>query len=173
MAMHKSEEVTGIAVSLNEELLKLGFEGGSTIIIIDKKTGDTEQWTGFSEDKSLKSCYVPSFNHPYHNALLNAWKTGEKFLVYTVAGDEKTDLDDHYFTTGYKDFPDNDKEWMREMESVTFSHAFMKYGAIHWGPDHLTEEQLLTLQRFSKVFEQSYTRFLDLKKAEAQTREAR
>ena len=172
MAMHKSEEVTGIAVSLNGELLKLGFEGGSTIIIIDKKTGDTEQWTGFSEDKSLKSCYVPHFNHPYAEAVLNAWKTGEKFLVYTVAGDEKKLLDDHYFSTGYKDFPDNDKKWMRAMESVTFSHAFMKYGAIHWGPDHLTEEQLRILQRFAKVFEQSYTRFLDLKRAEAQAREA-
>ncbi|HET9435034.1 MAG TPA: tetratricopeptide repeat protein, partial [Chitinophagaceae bacterium] len=45
MAMHKSEEVTGVAVSLNEELLKLGFEGGSTIIIMDKETGGTEQWT--------------------------------------------------------------------------------------------------------------------------------
>ena len=172
MAMHKSEEVTGIAVSLNEELMKLGFEGGSTIIIIDKKTGDTEQWTGFSEDKTLKSCYVPYFKHPYHDALLVAWKKEEKFLVYTLTGEEKKTIDEHYFATGYKDFPESDKKWMREMGSVTFSHAFMKYGAIHWGPDHLTEEQLRILQRFSKVFEQSYTRFLDLQKAESQVREA-
>jgi hypothetical protein len=173
MAMHKSEEVTGIAVSLNEELMKLGFEGGSTIFIIDKETGDTEQWTGFSEDKTLKSCYVPYFKHPYHDALLDAWKREEKFLVYTLTGEEKKIIDEHYFATGYKDFPESDIKWMREMRSVTFSHAFMKYGAIHWGPGHLTEEQLRILQRFSKVFEQSYTRFLDLQKAEAQTREAR
>jgi signal transduction histidine kinase len=172
MAMHRSEEVTGVAVSLNEELLKLGFEGGSTIIIMDKETGGTEQWTGFSEDKSLKSCSVPYFKHPCHDAQLNAWKNGEEFLVYTLAGDEKRSLDEHYFTTGYKDFPESDKRWMRQMESVTFSHAFMKYGAIHWGPGHLTEDQLRILQRFSKVFEQSYTRFLDLQKAEAQAREA-
>src|SRR6187431_3630215 len=76
MAMHKSEEVTGIAVSLNEELMKLGFEGGSTIIIIDKESGDTEQWTGFSEDKTLQSCNVPYFKHPYHDALLDDWKRG-------------------------------------------------------------------------------------------------
>ena len=172
MAMHRSEEVTGVAVSLNEELLKLGFEGGSTIIIINRESGDTEQWTGFSADKSLKSCFVPYFKHPCHEALLAAWKKGEKFLVYTVAGNEKKLLDEHYFTTGYKDFPESDKRWMRQMESVTFSHAFMKYGAIHWGPDHLTEEQMRILQRFSTVFEQSYTRFLDLQKAEAQTKEA-
>jgi len=172
MAMHKSEEVTGIAVSLNEELLKLGFEGGSTIIIIDKETGDTEQWTGFSEDKSLKSCDVPYFKHPCHDAQLNAWKRSEKFLVYTLTGKEKKTFDEHYFATGYKHFPESDKKWMRQMGSVTFSYAFMKYGTIHWGPGLLTEEQLRILQRFSKVFEQSYTRFLDLQKAEAQVREA-
>ena len=172
MAMHKSDEVTGIAVSLNEELMKLGFEGGSTIIIIDKETGDTEQWTGFSKDKTLQSCYVPYFKHPYHDVLLDAWKKEEKFLVYTLTGEEKKTIDEHYFATGYNHFPESDKKWMRQMGSVTFSHAFMKYGAIHWGPDHLTEEQLRILQRFSKVFEQSYTRFLDLQKAESQAREA-
>ena len=93
-------------------------------------------------------------------------------MVYTLTGEEKKTIDEHYFATGYKDFPESDKKWMRQMGSVTFSHAFMKYGAIHWGPGHLTEEQLRILQRFSKVFEQSYTRFLDLQKAEAQAREA-
>jgi len=173
MAMHKSDEVTGIAVSLNEELLRLGFaRGGSTIIIINRETGDTEQWTGFSEDKTLRSCFVPYLKHPCHDGLLNSWKKGEKFFVYTLQGDEKKALDEHYFATGYKIIPENDKKWMRELESVTFSHAFMKYGAIHWAYDHLSEEQLQILQRFSKVFEQSYTRFLDLQKAEAQAREA-
>ena len=35
-----------------------------------------------------------------------------------------------------------------------------------------TGEEKDILQRFAKVFEQTYTRFLDLQKAEAQTREA-
>ena len=126
MAMHKSEEVTDVAVSLNEELLKLGFAGGSTIIIIDPESGDTDQWTGFSENKSLQSCYVPCFDHPFHHALLRAWKKKDPFLVYTLAGKEKKTLDEHYFSTGYKDFPESDKKWMRAMEHVTFSHAFMK-----------------------------------------------
>ncbi len=172
MAMHKSEEVTGVAVSLNEELIKLGFDGGSTIIIIDKENGDTEQWTGFSEDKTVKSCDVPYFKHPYHDALLEAFKRGKSFLVYTLTGDEKRAFDDHCFATGYKDFPETDKQWMRGLGSVTFSLAFMKYGAIHWGHAKLTDEQLRIIQRFSKVFEQSYTRFLDLQKAEAQARES-
>ena len=36
----------------------------------------------------------------------------------------------------------------------------------------LAKDQISLLPRFAKVFEQAYTRFLDLKKAEAQAREA-
>ena len=173
MAMHKSQEITGIAVCLNDELKKLGFEGGSSIIIMNRENGDTEHWTGFAQNNFSKSCYVPYFEHPCHDAQLDAWKKEEKFLEYKLAGEEKRAFDEFYFTkSGYKDFPEEDKKWMTALESVVFSFAFMKYGAIHWGPENLTEEQSRILQRFSKVFEQSYTRFLDLQKAEAQAREA-
>ena len=58
------------------------------------------------------------------------------------------------------------------MESVTFSIAFLEHGALTWGPGAISEEAGMVLQRFAKVFEQTYTRFLDLQKAEAQAREA-
>ena len=173
MAMHKSEEVIGVASCLNDELKKLGFEGGATIIIMNGKNGDMDHWTGFAQNNYSKSCYVPYFKHPCQDAQLDAWKKDEKFLEYILAGEEKRSFDEFFFTqSGYKDFPEEDKKWMRALESVVFSFAFMKYGAIHSGPASLSEEQARVLQRFSKVFEQSYTRFLDLQKAEAQAREA-
>jgi signal transduction histidine kinase/short-subunit dehydrogenase involved in D-alanine esterification of teichoic acids len=173
MAMHKSEEVIGVASCLNDELKKLGFEGGATIIIMNGKNGDMDHWTGFAQNNYSKSCYVPYFKHPCHDAQLDAWKKDEKFLEYILAGEEKRSFDEFFFTqSGYKDFPEEDKKWMRALKSVVFSFAFMKYGAIHSGPASLSEEQARVLQRFSKVFEQSYTRFLDLQKAEAQAREA-
>jgi len=174
MAMHKSQEVTRVASCLNDELKKLGFEGGATIIIMNGENGDMEHWTGFAQNNYSKSCYVPYFKHPCHDAQLEAWKKNEKFLEYILAGEEKRSFDEFFFTkSGYKDFPEEDKKWMRALESVVFSFAFMKYGAIHSGPASLTEEQARVLHRFSNVFEQSYTRFLDLQKAEAQAREAR
>src|SRR5678815_248039 len=48
----------------------------------------------------------------------------------------------------------------------------MKHGAIMWAPYPATHDQLEILHRFAKVFEQTYTRFLDLQKAEAQAKEA-
>ena len=40
------------------------------------------------------------------------------------------------------------------------------------GGEKLTEEQQQVMLRFARVFQQTYTRFLDLQKAEAQAREA-
>ncbi|HET6767274.1 MAG TPA: ATP-binding protein [Chitinophagaceae bacterium] len=60
------------------------------------------------------------------------------------------------------------------LQSVILSTAFISYGAIQsLGAEPLSNENASILQRFAKVFEQTYTRFLDLQKAEAQTREAK
>ena len=59
------------------------------------------------------------------------------------------------------------------LESVILSTAFISYGALQaLGAEPLSEEKANILKRFAKVFEQTYTRFLDLQKAEAQAREA-
>ena len=59
------------------------------------------------------------------------------------------------------------------MERVVLSCAFTKNGMIQIGGfEPLSDTDALIIQRFAKVFEQTYTRFLDLQKAEAQTREA-
>ena len=175
MAMHKSEEVMDVAGSLLKELQKLEFAfGASSILIMDKESGDTEYWmAGFSRDKFPESYRLKYFQHPYHDALLKAWKSGEKFLVYTLEGKAKKAYDKVLFTqTGYKNIPAEEQKMMKAIPSVTYSIAFTTHGAIHWGPSPLVEEQDDVLQRFAKIFDQSYTRFLDLQKAEAQAREA-
>ena len=59
------------------------------------------------------------------------------------------------------------------LESVKLSTAFISYGALQSiGAEPLSKEKANILKRFAKVFEQTYTRFLDLKKAEAQARES-
>ncbi len=175
MAMHKSEEVMDVASTLFEELQKLGFAfGASSILIMDKESGDAEYWmAGFSKEKFPESYQIKYFQHPYHDAMLTAWKTGGKSFIYTLEGAEKKAYDEVLFTqTGYKYIPEEEQKLMRGIESVTFSIAYMKHGALHWGPSPLNEEQTKILERFAKVFEQAYIRFLDLQKAEAQAREA-
>ena len=68
-----------------------------------------------------------------------------------------------------KRFPEEVKAHIYSMKEVYFSYARMEYGHIlaldSRGP--LSAENFEILIRFAKVFEQTYTRFLDLQKAEA------
>ena len=80
----------------------------------------------------------------------------------------------YYFTeTEFKNVPEEAKNAMNSLPSVTLSTAFFSYGALQvLGPEAISEGKVIILQRFAKVFNQTYTRFLDLQKAEAQAREA-
>ena len=175
MAMHKSEEVLETANVLYQELKKLGFQfGGVIIIIMDEATGDMEHWFSGFDQENYPQCYrVPYFEHPFYEAQLNGWRNGETYKVIEIGGELKKSYDQNMFSrTDYIHFPEQEKQWMRASESVLFSFAYMKHGALMWGPTPISEDEALILQRFAKVFEQTYTRFLDLQKAEVQAREA-
>ncbi|MFN8347766.1 MAG: hypothetical protein U0X91_22365 [Spirosomataceae bacterium] len=175
LAMQHSGEVPDVANTLYEEIQKLGFDyGACTIQLMDNATGDMEHWVaGFEHLKYPASYRVNYFKNPCYDVQLEAWRSNRKYLVYTLAGDEKKAYDEQLFEhNDYRKFPEKERQWMRALESVIFSMAFMKHGALHWGPTPLTEEKALILQRFAAVFEQAYTRFLDLQKAEEQAREA-
>lgn len=176
LGMHKSEELLGVAVVLYGELKKLGFQNGTcAIIIMDANSGDFECWGEGAADgyQYLESYRVPFFNHETHLEQLEHWKKGTEYAVITTLGEAKKRMDKYYFfETGFARIPEETKKFMMEQESVVFSMAYMRYGALAWSPMPISDEQSKILQRFSKVFEQSYTRFLDLQKAEAQAREA-
>ena len=58
-------------------------------------------------------------------------------------------------------------------KQVVFSASFNNFGGLEIvETEALTDEKFDILHRFGKVFDLSYTRFNDLKKAEAQAREA-
>ena len=176
MAMHKSEEVLETANVLYQELKKLGFQfGGIIIIIMDEANGDMEHWfSGFDQEKYPQCYRVPYFKHPFYEAQLNGWRNGETYKVIEIGGELKKSYDQNMFShTDYKYFPEQEKQWMQAAESVVFSFAYIKHGALMWGPTPMSEDDALILQRFAKVFEQTYTRFLDLQKAEAQAEQAK
>jgi len=176
LAMQQSKEVLDVAAVLYEELQKLGFAFGITSIhIIDAETGNMDTWVaGFGHENYPQSYHVPYSDHPFHKSEIEAWRNGASYSVHQMAGVEKKDYDDFFFTqTGYKDIPDEVKKRMIETEYVTSSIAYMKHGSLFWAPTPLSEEKAQVFQRFAIVFEQAYTRFLDLQKAEAQAEQAR
>jgi signal transduction histidine kinase len=176
MAMQQSDELRTVVLTIYEQLNKLDFNAQAcNIILADKTTGDREFWvSGFTQDMYPESYKVPYFNHPYVNDQLNAWKQGAQYNVIEYSGQLKKDFDKIFFTeTDFKNVPAAAKRMMMETSSVMFSTAFFSHGSIQaLGSSPLTTENADILKRFAKVFEQTYTRFLDLQKAEAQAREA-
>jgi signal transduction histidine kinase len=175
LAMQQSKEVLDVAAVLYDELQKLDFTFGTIgINLIEDKTNEMESWVaGFGHENYPQSYRIPYFEHPLQKSMIEAWRNGASYLVYQLQGEEKRDYDDFMFTqSDYKVIPEEVKQRMITTESATFSLAYMKHRALLWAPTPLSEKKALILQRFAAVFEQVYTRFLDLQKAEAQAREA-
>ncbi len=170
MAMHHSDELREVVYVLYDQLMQLGFiHGAANIVLIKADTGDTQWWfTGFGRDEFPDSYFVNYFDHPAFNEMLRRWKSKEKFARILVSGESKVKFDKNFlFESDFKRAPEEIRLKMASLESVEFSMAYMKYGAINLGPEAISDEQTKVLQRFATVFEQTYTRFLDLQKAEA------
>ena len=176
MAMQKSDELREAVLVIYEQLQQLNFDSKAcNIIIIDKESGSARYWvSGFSQEIFPESYTVPYLDHPYQDALLNPWKQGDKYVVYEYTGKMKQSFDELFFTqTEFRNIPEEAKKVMIGLKSVKLSTAFISYGALQSiGAEPLSEEKANILKRFAKVFEQTYTRFLDLQKAEAQARES-
>ncbi len=176
MAMQHSDELRTVVLTVYEQLNKLNFNAQAcNIVIADRSTGNREFWvSGFSQELYPESYKVPYIDHPYVNDQLNAWKKGDQYNVVEYSGQKKKDFDKIFFTeTDFKNVPADAKRMMMETPSVMFSTAFFSHGSIQaLGNAALSAENADILKRFAKVFEQTYTRFLDLQKAEDQAREA-
>jgi hypothetical protein len=131
--------------------------------------------SGFTQEIFPESYHVPRLNHHYQEDQFTAWRNGVKYAVFEYTGKEKKKFDKIFFTqTDFRNIPEQAKQFMVGLESIKLSTAFTTYGSLQvLGPEPLSEEKATILKRFAKVFEQTYTRFLDLQKAEAQAREAR
>src|SRR4029079_5206564 len=162
--------------AIYEQLQQLGFvqEGSCNINIMDASTGSVDWWmTGFGNQKYPHRYHVEYINHPMHITQLAVWKSGKKYTTIEVAGESKKEFDKLMLSQAdFEKMSEETKTMIASLDRVIFSMAFMKYGALSWAANPITDEQANILQRFAGEFEQTYTRFLDLQKAEAQAREA-
>jgi signal transduction histidine kinase len=174
MAMQHSNQLREIAATTLEQLKSLGFTyGACSIVIMDAISGDMIWWiSGF--DNTYPTSYRNTyFEHPFYLEQLNNWKEGKKYAIMVCEGEAKKAYDEYVFNkTEFVKIPEELQKIMQSFEKITFSNAYMKHGALSWSTEPLDKEYAKILQRFASVFEQSYTRFLDLQKAEEQAREA-
>ncbi|HUZ59918.1 MAG TPA: ATP-binding protein [Hanamia sp.] len=176
--MHKSDELREVVKVVFEQLQELDFaiDGAAFIGTVIENSKDINIWIG---DKHAKypSCFrTPVYDAPSVTDILKAKESGADFFSKTYSFEEKNKWFKYAFeNTDLKTLPDQLKNWILEQQYLTQSFAWAKNSGVGIHFHHqrtLSENEIDILKRFSKVFEQGYTRFLDLQKAEAQARKA-
>ncbi len=178
MAMHRSDELKEVVGEIYQQIkgLQMG-DWGSNIQIFHEEQEAFEVWVSeVSQNVFPESFWFRGIGHPDVQRQWNAWRAKEPEFHLILKGDQKKSYDDYVLEhTDFKRFPPEVKANIRSIGEAYFSQAYMRYGFIVAISTHssLSEENMEILKRFARVFEQTYTRFLDLQKAEAQAREAR
>jgi signal transduction histidine kinase/ketosteroid isomerase-like protein len=176
LAMHHSSELSFVVDTLHHEFTNLEFTLTFCIInLINEKDRSNTVWAAHPETgKDPESYYMKFEDYPFHHAMWDAWKAQKKRFVYTMEGEEKTIYDEYlYSDTEFRRFPKHIQDTNKALEHYVVGFSFFKHSGLQTvSVDSISEEELEILERFGKVFEQAYTRFLDLQKAEGQAREA-
>jgi signal transduction histidine kinase len=177
MAMHSSDDLSRVAFVLFDQMKMLGgdlFAFG--IVLCDKHKNTVEQWHSLKDGGMTPPFQVPVDLDYIHQYRFEQWKAGEKLFSIEIPED--------YIARHFElmfEVP-SVKEAIEEVEAkgveveiptweidygASFNHGYLLISSLKpFQEDHI-------FSRFAKVFEQAYTRFLDLQKAEAQARESR
>jgi len=175
MAMQKSEELNDVIKLTYEQLVHLGIEMASAGFMMDyKKTNDFNVWVCRKGLEYSSLIHIPYFDHPIFNLFIEAKEKNLDFYAVQLSKEEKDALYRH----GFKYIPgwtEEGKEFVYSLPGYADSHVLTQNVVLYiqnFTGIPYSEEENAVLIRFGKTFEQTYTRFLDLQKAEAQAREA-
>lgn len=170
MAMHHSSELSEVAAVLFKQIsLLTKTPNRFNIGIVNEKQKSFDIWLTDQKGHSVNQRFVGySAKSPVIANMFQAWKTKKKQRIKDLYGSELRNW--IKYMHGELGIPFDMKQVKdhRYINSIFFSHGFI--GTTTNEPIHPEVQQLL--ERFAKVFDQTYTRFLDLQKAEAQAREA-
>ncbi|MBL0132152.1 MAG: hypothetical protein IPP43_14505 [Chitinophagaceae bacterium] len=110
----------------------------------------------------------------YYNRFNEAKEKGENFFATNLSFEEKNKFYQKLFEY-IPGLPDEAKDFYFSCPGLAASTVLLDNVCLYienFDGISYTDEENATLMRFGKVFQQTYTRFLDLQKAEAQTRES-
>ena len=167
MAMQKSDELSETVFILFQQFKQLGENPDqATIGIVNEKEWVIEYWVTMYGNQTNR-VYKFSMDEPnVTNKIYKAWKEQKKSLVIDLSGKALYDFATYRASMGGAAY--NEAEKRRVINVAFFSKGLINVQS----NESRSAESTLLLERFAAVFEQTYTRFLDLQKAEAQAREA-
>ncbi|HEX6169969.1 MAG TPA: hypothetical protein VFZ33_09760, partial [Chitinophagaceae bacterium] len=177
MAMQKSDELKELISTVYSELTKLDLILDRCFIMIyDNKSMGVTWWMSNPEAPLQPiGLFVKYHEQPPYLAFLKGWKERNLKWQYILEGEVKKTWDKFLFVeTELSQLPDFVIANMKANERVYLSASFNNFGCLTLATlESLSDEHFDILLRFAKVFDLTYTRFNDLKQAEAQAREAK
>jgi len=176
MGMQSTDDLSNVASVMFEQMKSLGgdlFAFG--IVLCDKDKDTVEQWHNLGNEGMISPFTVPVDLDYIHRYRYDQWKAGEELF--------SIEIPENYIARHF--------ELMFELQSVKAAMdevaaqgidveipdweidygASFKHGYLLVSSRKPFQENHI-FPRFANVFEQAYTRFLDLQKAEAQAYEA-
>ena len=174
MGMQKSEELKEVIRVVYEQLVQLNINIEHTGFIMDYKTRDDMHIWLADQNEVPSEIVIPYFDSPHWNSFIEAKANGKVFFANHLSFEEKNIFyqDLFQFIPGV---PEETKEYYFSCPGLAISTVLLENVGLYIenfsGTPYSDEENKLLI-RFGKVFEQTYTRFLDLHKAEAQARES-
>lgn len=180
MSMRHSSDLQKIVNIVARELNNMDLDITGVFMVINNDEIDKQFtfWgsTGVAEIY-MKKAAIPYLDRPIYQVLAEATTNGEQFFVEKYSKEEKNEFFEHLFK--HPPYNSSTQEWKEQVFSreggYTRSVSVSQYTSIfvvnHFGR-RLSDKDNEILKRFGQVFEQSYTRFLDIQKAEALAHEA-
>ncbi|HSR37424.1 MAG TPA: hypothetical protein VLL95_00815, partial [Phnomibacter sp.] len=175
MAMQKSGDLNSAAADMFKEIQALGMQPwGCGFNIFDSDEKAVTQYMSLADGGISPPFRTPLTEDPFFIEIYNARQRKDELLVMESAGESLAETYRYMF--GLPDsgeiFGDLENAGF-EMPKYQITHcAYFSQGYLVFITYQQVTEAHDIFKRFAKVFDQTYTRFLDLQKAEAQAREA-
>jgi signal transduction histidine kinase len=171
MAMQKSDELRDASLVLFQQLKALGEPAEQLTIGIVNEAENIVEVSATLHGDVLSRTFGHSIDEPLMmRKIFEAWKEKKKTLEVKLVGEELKNYNQYRNSLlGSDVFPTNiDSDFYRISYIAFFSKGFLALST----NEVRQAESIQILERFSKAFNLTYTRFLDLQKAEAQAIEA-
>ena len=171
MAMQKSEELKEVIQVVYEQFNHLNILIEHTGFIVDYKERDDMHIWLTDKYASPFEITIPYFDSPHWNSFIEAKEKGKSFFANHLTFDVKNKFYEDLFKL-IPSLPEESKQSIFSQPGLAISTVLLENVGLYienFSGIPYTDEENNTLMRFGNVFQQTYTRFLDLQKAEAQT----
>ncbi|REG91082.1 ATP-binding protein [Algoriphagus antarcticus] len=175
LAMHKSEELKEVIQVVYDQFLQLKIHIDHAGFIIDyKERDDMHIWLADHQQGVPTEITIPYFDSPHWNSFREAKANGDNFFANLLPFEVKNKFYRNIFEL-IPEVTEDAQQTIFSKPALAISTVLLDHVGLYmenYADTPFSDEENGILMRFGKVFEQAYTRFLDLQKAETQTRES-